>query len=95
VSLSLAVSSDWGRSWAHASPPPSNLVAAVPYRYEDSTTIFGWGDMGGITRGPDGFFYVAMYNRMDKESSVAGGHVPTIRMLLNSLILIQTTERRP
>jgi hypothetical protein len=66
VSMSLAVSHDWGRTWAHAAPPPANLVAAVPYTYEPSGhTIFGWGDSGGITPHPsDGYFYVAMNNRM-------------------------------
>ena len=67
VSLSLAISQDGGRSWAHAAPPPRNLVAAVPYPYEDSTTIFGWGDTGGIVRDPrTGLFYATMYNRMAK-----------------------------
>jgi hypothetical protein len=66
VSMSLAVSQDWGRTWAHSAPPPSNLVAAVPYPYQPSgNVIFGWGDSGGITPHPsDGFFYVAVNNRM-------------------------------
>lgn len=67
VSLSLAISEDWGRTWARSAPPPANLVAAVPYPYESTSTIFGWGDSGGITPHPnDGYFYVAMNNRMTK-----------------------------
>jgi hypothetical protein len=66
VSMSLAVSQDWGRSWAHSAPPPANLVAAVPYVYQPTGhVIYGWGDSGGITPHPsDGFFYVALNNRM-------------------------------
>ena len=83
VSISLAVSQDWGRSWQRPLPPPANLVAAVPYPYESSRTIFGWGDMGGITRGPDGFFYVAMYNRMDKGLQANGTCVMRSNALLD------------
>lgn len=84
VSLSLAVSHDGGRSWAHAAPPPANLVAAVPYPYEDSATIFGWGDMGGIVRDPrDGWFYVTMYNRMTKGLQTNGTCVMRTRSLLD------------
>lgn len=85
VSLSLGISVDGGRSWAHASPPPSNLVAAVPYEYEDSTTIFGWGDTGGIVRDPrDGFFYATAYNRMDKGLQKNGTCVMRTRTLLDA-----------
>ena len=84
VSLSLAVSQDGGHSWAHALPPPANLVAAVPYRYEDSTTIFGWGDTGGIVQDPrDGAFYATMYNRMDKGLQRRGTCVMRSRSLLD------------
>ena len=73
VSISLGISQDGGRTWAHAAPPPHNLVAAVPYPYEDSTTIFGWGDTGGIVRDPrTGFFYATMYNRMTKGLQARG-----------------------
>ena len=83
VSLSLAISEDYGRTWAHASPPPSNLVAAVPYPYESTHTIFGWGDTGGITPHPsNGFFYVAMNNRMSKGLQSNG----TCVMRSNSLL---------
>jgi hypothetical protein len=83
VSLSLGVSHDGGRTWAHAAPPPANLVAAVPYAYEDSATIFGWGDTGGIVRDPrDGFFYATMYNRMTKGLQANGTCVMRTRALL-------------
>lgn len=78
VSLSLAVSHDWGSSWSHASPPPTNLVAALPYPYESSHTIFGWGDSGGITPHPtDGFYYVAMNNRHVKSQRSRRRDPPT------------------
>lgn len=83
VSLSLALSQDWGRTWARAAPPPANLVAAVPYPYESTRTIFGWGDSGGITPHPtDGFYYVAMNNRMSKGLQSNG----TCVMRSNSLL---------
>jgi hypothetical protein len=84
VSLSLAVSQDWGRSWARAAPPPANLVAAVPYPYESTHTIFGWGDTGGITPHPtDGYFYVAMNNRMTKGLQSNGTCVMRTNALLD------------
>lgn len=83
VSLSLAISQDWGKTWSHASPPPSNLVAAVPYPYESSSTIFGWGDTGGIVRGPDGYFYLTAYNRMTKGLQENGTCVMRTSSLLD------------
>jgi len=88
VSLSLAVSHDWGRSWARAGAPPANLVAAVPYRYDPAppaaNTIFGWGDTGGITPHPtDGYYYVAMNNRMRKGLQSNGTCVMRSNALLD------------
>jgi hypothetical protein len=85
VSLTLAISQDSGRTWAHAAPPPRNLVAAVPYPYEDSTTIFGWGDTGGIVRDPrTGYFYATMYNRMAKGLQARGICVMRTQSLLEA-----------
>jgi hypothetical protein len=36
-SISLGISTDRGRTFAHTSPTPSNLVATSPYRYEADT----------------------------------------------------------
>lgn len=84
VSMGLAVSQDWGRSWARAAPPPANLVAALPYPYESTATIFGWGDSGGITPHPhDGFFYVALNNRMRKGLQSNGTCVMRTASLLD------------
>ena len=84
VSLSLAVSQDWGRTWAHSAPPPANLVAAVPYKYTPTATIFGWGDTGGIVAHPtDGFFYAAMNNRMAVGLQSNGTCVMRTRTLLD------------
>ena len=83
VSISLAVSQDWGRTWQRPLPPPANLVAAVPYAYESTRTIFGWGDMGGIVPGPDGYFYTPMYNRMSKGLQSNGTCVMRTRSLLD------------
>ena len=84
VSLSLAVSQDWGRTWERAAPPPANLVAALPYVYEQTHTIFGWGDTGGITPHPtDGYYYVAMNNRMSKGLQSNGTCVMRSNALLD------------
>ena len=33
VSMTLAVSHDWGTTWDHALPPPHHMVATPPYKY--------------------------------------------------------------
>lgn len=33
VSMTLAVSHDWGATWKHALPPPHHMVATPPYKY--------------------------------------------------------------
>lgn len=69
VAMTLAVSHDWGDSWAHALPPPQNMVAAPPYKYTPSgaTLNAGWGDSSGIVRSPrDGFFYAIVHNRFEE-----------------------------
>ena len=64
VSVGLAISHDFGATWAHAAPPPAHLVAAVPYGYNQSQLAYGWGDPSNIVAGRgDGFFYAAVWNR--------------------------------
>jgi len=64
VTIGLAVSHDFGVTWAHARPPPAHLVAAVPYGYNQSQLAYGWGDPSNIFEGRgDGFFYAAIWNR--------------------------------
>lgn len=64
VTIGLAVSHDFGKTWGHARPPPHHLVAAVPYGYNASHLAFGWGDPSNILRHPsDGHYYAAIWNR--------------------------------
>ena len=64
VSIGLAISHDFGATWAHALPPPRHLVAAVPYPYNATQLAFGWGDPSNIIKHPtDGHYYVAIWNR--------------------------------
>jgi len=63
VTTGLMISYDFGTTWQHAKPPPSHLVAAVPYAYNATQLARGWGDPTNIVEASDGFYYVAMWNR--------------------------------
>ena len=67
VTIGLAISHDFGVTWAHARPPPNHLVAAVPYAYNQSQLAYGWGDPSNIVQGQgaadSAFFYAAVWNR--------------------------------
>lgn len=64
VTVGLAISEDWGYTWRHARPPPAHLVAAVPYRFNQTQPASGWGDPSNIFRSPlDGLYYLAVLNR--------------------------------
>ena len=77
VTVGLAVSHDWGQTWAHAAPPPRHLVASVPYRYNQTQLASGWGDPSNILRHPsDGHYYAAVWNR-----NRVGGQAPGICMM--------------
>jgi hypothetical protein len=64
VTIGLAISHDFGDTWAHAKPPPHHLVAAVPYKYTQNQLAYGWGDPSNILKHPkDGYYYAAIWNR--------------------------------
>jgi hypothetical protein len=64
VTIGLGISYDWGQTWQHVAQPPHHLVAAVPYRYNQSYLAYGWGDPSNIVyNSQDGYYYVTMYNR--------------------------------
>ena len=63
VTITLAVSHDWGYTWAHARPPPEHLVMAVPYEFNRTQLASGWGDPSNILQAPDGWFYFGALNR--------------------------------
>lgn len=55
--ITLAVSTDGGRSYAHADPP-HHLVASIPYRYEpDAGPVGVFSPTNIIHRPEDGYFY--------------------------------------
>ena len=62
VTITLARSDDWGYTWRHALPPPHNLVAAVPYTFNQSQLASGWGDPSNFVE-RDGFYYFGALNR--------------------------------
>ena len=64
-SITLARSTDGGRTFTHASPP-RHLVASVPYRYEPDAGPFGLFQSSNIVRGAedgseDGFYYALIH----------------------------------
>ena len=60
-SITLARSTDGGRTFTHAAPP-RHLVASVPYRYEPDAGPFGLFQPSNIVRGPeDGFYYALIH----------------------------------
>lgn len=65
ASQGLAISDDWGVSWRLARPPPGHLVAAVPYKVNNTQLASGWAGPSNFFRDPrePGFFYVAVQNR--------------------------------
>jgi hypothetical protein len=64
VTVTQAISDDYGLTWRHARPPPAHLVAAVPYAFNQSQPASGWGDPSNIFQNPrDGLFYFAVLNR--------------------------------
>jgi hypothetical protein len=64
VTIGLAISHDFGDTWAHALPPPHHLVASVPYQYSPTQLASGWGDPSNIVKHPrDGYYYAAIWNR--------------------------------
>jgi hypothetical protein len=56
-SLTLAVSTDAGRTYTEALQPPSHLVARLPYRYEGGGGPEGFRGPSNITKGNDGYYY--------------------------------------
>jgi hypothetical protein len=55
--ITLAHSSDGGRTYTEA-PPPNNLIASAPYRYRPDRGPAGVFAPSSIVTGPDGAFYV-------------------------------------
>ena len=89
VSIGLAVSHDFGRTWNHARPPPHHRVAAVPYKYNQSQPASGWGDLSNILKSPkDGYYYVALWNK-----HTVGLQQPGICMMRSNNLVEPTSWR--
>jgi hypothetical protein len=56
-SVTLAVSTDGGQTFADAAEPPDHLVAAAPLVYEPGNLPYGLFSPGNIVRHTDGYFY--------------------------------------
>jgi hypothetical protein len=64
VTVTLARSDDFGYTWRHAQDPPNNLVASVPYKFNQSQPASGWGDPSNLVKSPsDGYYYFGVLNR--------------------------------
>jgi|TARA_B110000208_G_scaffold81655_1_gene104118 hypothetical protein len=91
VSIGLAISHDWGATFAHPAhyPPPHHLVAAVPYQNNESQLASGWGDPSNILKHPtDGYFYALIWNRHQ-----VGLQAPGICMMRTKHLLDPTSWR--
>jgi hypothetical protein len=58
--VTLAVSTDSGRSFTHVTEPPEHLVASLPYQYVAGDGPNGLRAPSNIIKGEDGFYYSYM-----------------------------------
>jgi hypothetical protein len=59
--VTLAVSTDGGASFEHAAPPPTHLVAAIPYPYVPDSGTAGIYQPSNIVHNPaDGYYYALL-----------------------------------
>jgi hypothetical protein len=54
--ITSASSTDGGYTFTHATPP-AQLVASVPYVYQESTGAYGYFSPGNVVKKSDGYFY--------------------------------------
>jgi hypothetical protein len=69
TALTLAVSTDAGASYHPAAPPPANLVASSPYRYEAAAGPYGFFNPSNIVKGRDGYSYATIHEFQYREPS--------------------------
>jgi hypothetical protein len=55
--ITLAVSTDGGRSYHAAAEPPGHLVASAPYPFEAGAGPYGFFEPSNIIKGADGYYY--------------------------------------
>jgi hypothetical protein len=66
-SITLAVSTDAGASFADAAPPPQHMVAAMPYPYQPGAGPFGVFESSNILKDAEGYYYA--FVRVDEFRS--------------------------
>jgi len=70
TSITLAVSTDSGYSWAKPAEPPGHLVATLPYQPIGNDGPFGMRNPSNIIKGADGYFYaysnISEYDGLDQ-----------------------------
>jgi hypothetical protein len=70
-SITSAISTDGGRSFAHIRPPPQHLVASVPYRYFPGTGPYGLFQPSNIIyKQDDGYYYALIRAERYRSQSV-------------------------
>lgn len=57
TSITLAVSTDSGRTYTHSAEPPAHLVATLPHQAQAGAGPFGIRNPSNIIKGKDGFYY--------------------------------------
>jgi hypothetical protein len=66
--ITLAISTDGGRTYRHAAPPPRHLVASVPYKYEPDLGPVGLFEPSNIVHNErDGYYYVLVRATVFRE----------------------------
>jgi hypothetical protein len=76
--VTSAVSTDGGRSYAHGTPPA--LVATYPYRYVPDRGSFGAMSPSNIVRNSrDGFYYAFVYVKEQPQGAANTNHLCLIR----------------
>lgn len=68
-SITLAVSTDGGLTYAEALPPPDHLVARLPYPYEAGKGPMGYRSPSNIIKGQDDYYY-SFFNVIDYGTQI-------------------------
>jgi len=70
-SITLAISTDGGKSYSHALTPPAHLIARLPYPYEAGAGPEGTRNPSNIIKAKDGYYYsffnVSMYRTQEQR----------------------------
>jgi hypothetical protein len=81
--ITLAVSTDGGRTFRHAAPPPRHLVAAIPYRYTPDGGPTGLFEPSNIVLNPDDGYYYAFMRAEAHQAQSYGACLMRTKTLAN------------